>query len=127
MNRFTDNGDGTITDHATGLVWEAATRGEMAWQEALNSCAALRLAGHDDWRLPTIQELLTLVDYERYNPACDPVFAAQSDFYWSSSTYQYNRLFAWSVYLDAGGIGANYKTLGGYVRAVRGPALAVQP
>lgn len=118
-SRFEDRGD-TIYDHQTGLEWEQGTRGVMPWQEAVDSCAALRIGGHDDWRLPTMEELLTPVDFERYNPACDAVFKTQSNFYWSSSTYQRNPDFAWAVSFFFGFTDADFKTDSLFVRAVRG-------
>ena len=117
--RFVNNGDGTITDNATGLVWEAVSRGPMPWREAMDSCAALHLAGHADWRLPTIEELLTLVDYERHNPACDPVLEMRSYNYWSSSTYQVNPSYAWVVDFDSPGTDDDNKASSYAVRAVR--------
>ena len=117
--RFTDNQDGTITDTETGLMWQQETMGEMNWDNAILACSELDLAGHKDWRLPTIKELLSIVDFERHNPACDPVFNAQSDFYWSSSTYQDGPTGAWLVYFGNGYTDATGKTNGYYVRAVR--------
>jgi hypothetical protein len=117
--RFTANNDGTITDNTTGLMWEQTTRGAMAWQEAVDSCAALDKAGHRDWRCPTISELLTIVDYVRSNPACDPLFKAQSDGYWSSTTHQFISNGAWYVYFNDGFTGINTKMNFNYVRAVR--------
>jgi hypothetical protein len=114
--RFEDRG-GTIFDHKTGLQWEKATGNRMTWQQAMDR--KLTLDGHSDWRLPTIEELFSIVDFERHDPACDPVFAAQSDFYWSSSTYQGTPTGAWYVYFSSGDTNALLKTGGYYVRAVR--------
>ena len=64
-----DNGDGTVSDLNTGLMWQKTTdarqdslEGRYTWAEAPGYAAALRLAGHDDWRLPSVKELISLVD-----------------------------------------------------------------
>ena len=115
--RFIDNGD-TITDTATGLEWTKADT-KATWQAGLDWCAALRTGGHAGWRMPTIRELLTLVDYERVNPAADPALGVQSGNYWSSSTYQYSPGNAWLVDFYDGDTSAGTKTNSYYVRGVR--------
>ena len=50
---FTDNGDGTITDNITGLMWQKVDGGEMTFENAATYCSSLILGGKDDWRLPT--------------------------------------------------------------------------
>jgi hypothetical protein len=92
-NDFHDNGDGTISDRATGLMWSKMDSGKgMNWQQSLAWAAGLNLAGHSDWRLPNAKELQSIVDYTRI-PACPPVFQTSrlSDgeypFYWSSTTH----------------------------------------
>jgi len=75
--RFTDNGDGTVTDHCTGLMWQKETApGEYTWQEALEYCENLSLAGHRNWRLPNVRELESIVDYGRHFPSIDPIFVS---------------------------------------------------
>ncbi len=73
VNDFEDNGDGTVTDHATGLMWQQADSGSgMDWEDALAYAEGLTLAGHDDWRLPNVKELQSIVDYTRSPSASDP-------------------------------------------------------
>ena len=88
-NNFVDNGDGTISDTSTGLMWQKATApGTYTWEQALTYCENLTLAGISDWRLPNRNELQSIVDYSRYNPAIDTTFfpdTVASD-YWSSTT-----------------------------------------
>jgi hypothetical protein len=106
QNDFTENGDGTITDSATGLMW---TQDDSAiglnWEEALAWVVQMNAAdylGFSDWRLPNAKELQSIVDYTRSpdttsSAAIDPLFnvtsitneAGQSDFpaYWSSTTH----------------------------------------
>jgi hypothetical protein len=62
---FRDNGDGTATDLNSGLTWTRAVAGQMSWSEAQQGAATLRTGGHRDWRLPTIKELYTLIDFGR--------------------------------------------------------------
>lgn len=119
-DRFLDNGDGTVTDTQTGLMWEKGPGPEMPWQEAIGRCRDLNLVGHDDWRLPTDVGLCTIVDHGRHNPACDPIFGAVSDSYWSSTTYRSSPSLAGLVAFDDGLVGATYKNNGYRVRAVRG-------
>lgn len=102
-NHFMDNGDGTVTDAATGLIWQQADSGkDLDWAAALAYAATLRLAGHSDWRLPNAKELQSIVDYARApdktaSAAIDPVFrttairneAGQTDYpcYWTSTSH----------------------------------------
>jgi hypothetical protein len=102
-NDFSDNGDGTITDNATGLMWMQSDSGEgMSWQEALEYAEGKTFAGYSDWRLPNAKELQSIVDYTRApgatnSAAIDPVFnctgitneGGQPDFayYWTGTTH----------------------------------------
>jgi hypothetical protein len=72
-NKFVDNGDNTITDEATGLMWMKADSGRaMNWEEALVYSEDLEYAGYGDWRLPNAKELQSIVDYTRAPDAADP-------------------------------------------------------
>ena len=63
-NEFQDNGDATITDRATGLMWQRSDSGKgLNWEQALAYATGLKLAGHADWRLPNAKELQSIVDY----------------------------------------------------------------
>jgi hypothetical protein len=127
-----DNGDGTVTDTTTGLMWQQAEAGEMTWEEALEYCNDLSLAGHNDWRLPNRNELQSLVDYWVYDPAMDTAaFPGEWHwFFWSSTTdggYLASGR-AWRVNFSDGSLKignsgtyldcSKYKS--NYVRAVRG-------
>lgn len=106
INKFIDNGDGTITDEATGLMWMQNDNGEaILWQEALNYAKNMDFAGYSDWRLPDAKELQSIVDYTR-SPAttnsaaisthfsCTQIIneAGNNDFpfYWSNTTHANN-------------------------------------
>ncbi len=93
---YTDNGDGTVTDNVTGLMWEQKTNdggpGDMdntyTWKDALAYCENLILGGHTDWRMPTPKELERLVDLTRSNPAIDTDYFpyTKSGKYWTGTT-----------------------------------------
>jgi len=103
MNALVDNGDGTITDTATGLMWMQDDSGVgMIWEDALAHAESATHAGYDDWRLPNPKELQSIVDYTRSptttdSPAIDPLFTCTSiideadnlnyPFYWTSTTH----------------------------------------
>lgn len=102
-NNFIDNGDGTITDLATGLMWQKKDSGiGLDWQEALSYAENLELAGYTDWRLPNAKELQSIVDYTRSpgttdSASIDPIFEIseikdmngnkQYPYFWTSTTH----------------------------------------
>lgn len=103
-NNFVDNGDGTISDLATGLMWQKADDGvSRDWEESLKYAENLELVGHSDWRLPNAKELQSIVDYSRSpqttnSPAIDPIFETTEieypdenfghyPFFWTSTTH----------------------------------------
>jgi hypothetical protein len=72
INDFVDNGDGTVTDKATGLMWSRDDNGEaLYWEDALAYAENATIAGYDDWRLPNIKELQSIADYSGAFPAMD--------------------------------------------------------
>ena len=122
MNFKYNDGGGTVSDIATGLMWQKATApGTYTWAQAISYCENLTLGGHSDWRLPTIEELDSIVDYGRVDPAIDTDYFPDTgaSFYWSSTTYAYNTDYAWSMNFIGDG-NYNYKHFYNYVRAVRG-------
>lgn len=66
-SRFKDNNDGTVTDTVTGLMWQKGENERMDWYAALKSCREMRLAGYDDWRLPNLKELNTILNLDYTN------------------------------------------------------------
>jgi hypothetical protein len=132
--RFIDNLNNTLDDKASGLQWiqDHAAIGTvggynfaagMSWANALLAVAALNVAnyaGHNDWRLPNIKQLQSVVDYGRVGPAINPIFSnCQSDYYWSSTTYAGNTDGAWIVGFGSGFVNYYGKTLSYFVRPVR--------
>lgn len=106
-NLFLDNNDGTISDIATGLMWQKMdSKTAMNWEEALTWAQeknAETYLGHNDWRLPNIKELQSIVDYTRSpqetnSAAIDPIFEISKikveenldnyPFFWSSTTHE---------------------------------------
>ncbi len=139
VNNFLDNGDGTITDRATGLMWAQNDSGSgMDWEHALayaQTQNAAKYLGHSDWRLPSTKELQSLVDYTRspgatdparVGPAIDPLFtcsgitneAGSADFpwYWTSTSAiaQANGTYTAAWYVAFGrAVGSDGKDLHG--------------
>jgi hypothetical protein len=121
---FTDNEDGTVTDNLTGLVWarNANPCGVKNWADALIYCNDLDLGGHNDWRLPNINELRSLFDpslSSPYLPAGHPFTNVQSLYYWSSTTYESDPFYAWFVGMFNGTVYLGSKDYEHYVWPVR--------
>ncbi len=116
--RFTDNGDGTVTDNLTGLIWlqNLTLLGSHPWAAALAVCNSLAAADWPeltdgsvagDWRLPNVREFQSLIDHGSYNPAMsdtagtgngsegDPFSNVRMDGYWSSTASSYYGGNAW--------------------------------
>jgi hypothetical protein len=102
---YVDDGDGTVTDQVTGLMWQQAPPpAPIPWTNALSYCASSTLGGHDDWRAPTYIELVSLVDYARQSPSIDPTAfpgAPPTDF-WTSTPVATAACNAWEIYFSAG-------------------------
>jgi len=121
--------DSVVVDGKTGLMWardgdeEGCNWGQQTdWDSAIDWCNNLDFAGYDDWRLPNVKELQSIVDYGTWGPAIDTTYFiyTKSNFYWSSTTFDYNTYYAWGVNFYSGPVSTNNKTDDYYVRAVRG-------
>ena len=133
-SRFTDNGDGTVTDNLTGLTWlkNATCLGQQTWADALAAANALAdgnvacgladgsVAG--DWRLPNRNELASLFDLGTRNPALPAghPFMDVGVIYWSSTTTAGFTNFAWEVVFTLGDTAPDLKSISHFVTAVRG-------
>jgi len=146
-NRYSNNGNGTVTDNKKGLIWlkNANCFGEQNWKMAMQSAAKLahgRCLLRDGsrqgmWRLPTKDEWEAMIDkkYVEKNNYSQPAISnaagtgkwtegdafsgVQASDYWSSTTDAGNDSRAWSVYLDYGYVGSNDKAYTYYVWPVR--------
>jgi len=118
---FTDNGDGTVTDANTGLMWQQREAGTMHWEGALTYCEGLSLAGYSDWRLPNIKELESITDDSLYDPAIDTNYfpEAHASYYWSSTAGAGPTSGAWGVGFYGGIVSSYLKSNTYYVRCVR--------
>ena len=111
-SRYRIQGDGTVIDTKTGLMWMQCSLGqtheasdnycsgstiEYTWQAALAEASGYSLADYDDWRLPNRKELRSLVAYDRYSVSINSdIFPnTQSSYYWSSSPSYSSNSYAW--------------------------------
>jgi hypothetical protein len=135
--RFTDNGNGTVTDNLTGLIWmkNANAFGEKTWDQAVIVAKNLK-TGDDgtgltdgskagDWRLPNLREFQSLIDYGRMNPALPdnhPFTGVQAWYYWTSTTYASDTTLAWDMGIGISGQTQGFQKVNGddYVWCVRG-------
>ncbi len=106
-----------------GLEWQdnsEAKSTKLNWQDAKEYCQELSLSGYDDWRLPAIKELQSIVDISRYKPVIKRGFSnVASSYYWSSSEYVSAAESAWFVYFKYGYTYDGTKSFERYVRCVR--------
>ena len=144
---YRDNHDGTVTDLNTGLIWQKTPpQNHYSWTDALAYAEKLNIAGHDDWRLPTIKELYSLADFrgsmrlrrpfidteyfDFYYPDTSQGFRDMDAQYWSSTKYvgrtMRNDISAFGFNVADGRIksyptGENHGRMArNYVRCVRG-------
>jgi hypothetical protein len=131
-SRYTDHGDGTVTDLQTGLMWKRCSEGQsgatcsgtaslQAWQGALTTAANSSFAGYSDWRLPSAKELQSLVETGCSVPSINSTrFPNTSvNFFWTSTTPAFSASNAWFVDFGGGNVNLNGKSNGYGVRLVR--------
>jgi hypothetical protein len=122
---YKDNRDGTVTDKCTKIIWQQATNStDLQFSDADSYCTNLSLAKYSDWRLPTIDELLTIVDYTLFSPAADPILqipphdpnTGYDPVLWSSTPNQYgSRPLVWGVDFFLGSTVSSMPTTNGSV------------
>ena len=140
---YTNNNNGTITDNTTGLMWKACdqeqvwndgdpdsctdgTDGTYTWTVALTEAQNHTFAGYDDWRLPNVKELASIVDYTKASQSINPLFPnTYTTRFWTSTLYANTNSsiglpnHAWNVSFSIGIIFANGRTAPNRVRLVR--------
>ncbi|MBW0278448.1 Lcl C-terminal domain-containing protein [Shewanella xiamenensis] len=132
---FTDNGDGSVTHHTTGLIWQRCSLGQswdgvnctgeatnFTWKQALAAGAQNTLAGFSDWRLPNKNELASIVEYRCHGPAINNQQfpnTSSSSWYWSSSPDASSSFSAWLVDFYYGYVDSSNKGNHRHVRLVR--------
>jgi len=112
---------GIVSDSATGLQWQDDEVGDEAtWEDAIDRCETLTLGGYNDWRLPNINELKSIIDRSKVDPAIKDGFENVSSCnYWSSTTSDEYRHGAWRVVFSDGRVYFYDKDSNYYVRCVR--------
>ncbi len=117
-------GNAAVLDKETGRVWEKTpSNGVGDWFNRLNRCYNLEVGGRKGWRVPTIEELMSLVDKSQPAPtlpAGHPFINGQSSFYWSATTDASNPANALFVTLNNGDVSSSDKTVSHFVWCVRG-------
>lgn len=123
--RFIDNGNGTISDLLTGLMWTKnadMAQGTVDWEEAVQQAVACKEGGHQDWRLPNRNELASLIDLGKFDPALpenNRFSGVQSSYYWTSTTPANGEDGAWVIHFYIGFITHDDKGGTHYVWYVR--------
>jgi hypothetical protein len=109
---------GTVYDTKTGLTWEQSPS-SSTMQEAVAATHCSGLSGAA-WRLPTLKELATIVDFTTSNPSIDTsaFHGIQSSGYWTSTIYNPSTADGWLIFFDTGGWGPTTLTSNGYVICV---------
>ena len=136
---FTDNGDGTVTDKRTGLMWVQSGYADTdttpatdytidgnwrkyTWENVILYCERLDFAGYTDWRLPNCKELYSILSYEGTAPYINETYFTntKNHYYRTSTTYMTDTTYALLVNFNSGNMNSNSKTTVYYVRPVRG-------
>lgn len=119
-----DNEKEIVTDNITGLIWQddnVTKEMKIKWDDdAHNYCKALTLGEYDDWRLPSIEELQTITDYSRFNPAIKKEFVNFASDYWSSTVKIKNSTKVFTGISVDSGVIFNGTSYARNVRCVRG-------
>lgn len=134
-SRFTDNGNGTVTDKQTNLVWMRCALGQTwesstctgsaaayTWQQALQAAEGYTYGGSDKWRVPNVKELTSIIEGACFDPSINETIFPTTPLnaFWTSSPNAGDYDYAWYVsFYDGGGDGRDNKSHYKYVRLVR--------
>ncbi len=134
-NQYTAVSADEAQDNYTGLIWQrdGNASGALGWDQAVTYCAGLSLGGHDDWRLPSVRELATLVDENLVAPSINRTMfsnthygARSENWYWASHRQRGSSTASWGLNFDDGFTGFNAGASGawnywttGYAKCVR--------
>ncbi len=112
-----------VKDEINSIYWQdthESKESSLDWYEAVDYCNDLVLGGHSGWRLPTFDELLSIADYTRAEPAINPVFEyTGEDSYWSGTPFSATPSRAWTIDFRTGKTYYNYKRTNHTVRCVK--------
>ena len=121
-NDFIDNNDMTITDQLTGLIWQKSGSVKyMKYSDAVEYIINLnenKFAGYNNWRIPTLDELMSLMEKKKNILHISELFSSKQRWCWSSDKYD-NFSNRWSVGFNYGKVAYNSQEQGSFVRAVR--------
>ncbi len=110
----------TVYDDQSDLTWEDGKNHLRTWEGAIGYCEALSIGGARNWRLPNVNELLSIVDYNTQNTVINPAFNyLVNQPYWSSTTDARDSGSAWYVNFSDGYSRSFPKSVSRYVRCVR--------
>jgi hypothetical protein len=106
-----------VLDNLTGLIWarNANLAGAVDWPYAITYCEGLVYGGTNDWRLPNLREMRSLIDYGQTNlalPTGHPFTGVQWNYYWTSTTAAVDPVWsAWYVHLGSGKSTIQYRSV----------------
>jgi hypothetical protein len=129
-NHFTDNGNGTITDNVTDLVWQKLhSTDSLTWEQSLTYADTATIGGYSDWRLPNIKELHSLNDENFVNPSVNNAFFSNVGVnkFWSSTSLPNQTTKAWYLSTQFGITTYDAKTVKHYIYCVRGDQSTTLP
>ena len=110
---FTDNGNSTITDNVTGLIWQKTDNGESTWENAVTNAATINTGGYTDWRLPTPLEAMSILNHNN-NPALNSTYflnnaSGTPGYWWTSDLFASSTTNVWCTN-SGGGLGPKPKS-----------------
>jgi len=134
---YSVHSNGSVTHNTTGLMWQQCALGHsynnasntcdgtassVTWAQALTSASTNTFLGHNDWRLPNIKELASIVERACYSPAINTAIFLEgsSTWFWSSSPLANSSDYAWNVHFNYGFDSTYSKSNNAAVRLVRG-------